>query len=398
MLNREHIVEAFNNKFGVDVDAFDETVIDGFIDLEMLGITDEMMLECIEDEIFANANELTDATLIREHLKNKAKPKKKAKSKKKAPEVDQNNPFGMFEQMITGVVASQSGPVVEELVETRLNKWLDENQSKIQKPIEYIIPDTGETFDEVTHEKFETVCKYVIYNLPVMLVGPAGTGKNHLCKQVADFLKLDFYFANAVTQEHKLTGFIDANGVFHETQFYKAFKNGGLFMFDELDASDPEVLVAFNAALANGYFDFPTGRVDAHEDFRVIAAANTTGNGASYEYVGRNQIDAATLNRFGVIEIGYSETIENSLTADSDLLMFIREFRKACDDFGITHVTSYRDITRCSVLKKAIGLKDALKTGLIRNLERDDINMLVNRFESRVDDWSTAFCEMAKEC
>ena len=78
MLNREHIVETFNNKFGVDVDAFDETVIDGFIDLEMLGITDEMMLECIEDEIFENANELTDATLIREHLKNKAKPKKKA--------------------------------------------------------------------------------------------------------------------------------------------------------------------------------------------------------------------------------------------------------------------------------------------------------------------------------
>lgn len=396
MLNRELIIEKYNEKYGSTFDAYDDKIIEGFIDLDMLGITDDMMLKCIDDNVFTSLDDMLNATLIRNHVEDK--PKKKSKKSKKSSKPNTDNPFGIFEEAITNVVGMQAEPMIEEMVEERLNQWVTENAARIQKPIEYIIPETGDTFDEVTHEKFETVCKYVMYNLPVMLVGPAGTGKNHLCKQVADFLKLDFYFANAVTQEHKLTGFIDANGVFHETQFYKAFKNGGLFMFDELDASDPEVLVTFNAALANGYFDFPTGRVDAHENFRVVAAANTTGNGASYEYVGRNQIDAATLNRFGVIEIGYSEAIENSLSCDNDLLDFIRAFRSACDEYGINHVASYRDITRCSVLKEALGVVEALKTGLIRNLEHDDINMLVNKFNSKADEWSTALCDLARGC
>lgn len=67
---------------------------------------------------------------------------------------------------------------------------------------------------------------------------------------------LDFYFTNAVSQEYKLTGFIDANGKYQETQFYKAFTQGGLFFLDEMDASIPEVLVILNAAIANRYFDF----------------------------------------------------------------------------------------------------------------------------------------------
>lgn len=46
-------------------------------------------------------------------------------------------------------------------------------------------------------------------------------------------------------------------GNYQETQFFKAFTEGGLFMLDEMDASIPEVLVILNAAIANRYFDFP---------------------------------------------------------------------------------------------------------------------------------------------
>lgn len=42
----------------------------------------------------------------------------------------------------------------------------------------------------------------------------------------------------------------------------------------------PEVLVILNAAIANRYFDFPTGKVTAHKNFRLIAAGNTTGTGS----------------------------------------------------------------------------------------------------------------------
>ena len=140
---------------------------------------------------------------------------------------------------------------------------------------------------EVFHSKFEMIKTCVENKIPVYLAGPAGSGKNHTLEQVAKVLGLEFYFTNSVQQEYKLTGFIDAGGNFHETEFYKAFKNGGLFFLDEMDASIPEVLVLLNAAIANGYFEFPNGKITAHEDFRVVAAGNTVGSGADEAYTGR---------------------------------------------------------------------------------------------------------------
>lgn len=232
----------------------------------------------------------------------------------------------------------------------------------------------------ITHEKFETVLAFVANNEPVFLSGPAGSGKNHLCKQVAEALGLDFYFSNAVTQEYKLTGFTDAMGVFQESQFYKAFKNGGLFMLDEIDASIPEVLVILNAAIANRYFDFPApiGYVEAYKDFRVVAAGNTFGLGATYQYVGRNQLDAASLDRFAIVEIDYSPAIEEAVgQGNTELVMFCRDFRKAAEKAGQQVIVSYRAISRMAKMEKSLDLRTMLRTCLLKNLERDDIRMIL---------------------
>jgi len=71
-----------------------------------------------------------------------------------------------------------------------------------------------------------------------------------------------------------------------------------LFLFDEIDASLPNAVLAFNAALANGYADFPDGMVKRHPRFACIAAANTFGMGADRIYVGRNQLDGADAGPF----------------------------------------------------------------------------------------------------
>lgn len=233
---------------------------------------------------------------------------------------------------------------------------------------------------EILHKKFDTVLKFVNANEPVFLTGAAGCGKNILCQQVAKALELPFYFSNAVTQEYKITGFTDAMGVFHETQFYKAFKNGGVFMLDEMDASIPEVLVILNAAIANRYFDFPApiGYVEAHPDFRVIAAGNTFGLGADMEYVGRNQLDMASLDRFALVEIDYDRDIELMLAnGDSELVDFAEDFRKACSKAGVRALISYRAINRIAKMQAAIGLEDALKMCVLKNLRKDDIQMIV---------------------
>lgn len=313
----------------------------------------------------------------------------------KNEEQQSNLSLGIIEKAMARVMMEEYAPQFAGKVFEDAKDLIEKEYGKIQKKIEYIVPDRG-SVDEVVHEEFETVLNFVMADEPVMLIGPAGTGKNVICKQVAKALNLDFHFTNAVTQEYKLTGFIDANGTFHETEFYKAFKDGGIFMLDEIDASIPEVLVILNAAIANRYFDFPNGKIEAHKDFRVVAAGNTFGLGASYEYVGRNQLDAASLDRFAQIEINYSATIENSLTDDSALLNFIRKFRKECQKNGINHVVSYRSITRMDKMVKMMPADKVLKACLIKNLEQDDINMIVKSFKADTI-WETAFRGIASE-
>lgn len=235
--------------------------------------------------------------------------------------------------------------------------------------------------DEVLHEKFDTILKFVKQNEPVFLVGEAGTGKNYICKQVAKALGLKFYFSNAVTQEYKLTGFTDAMGKYQESEFYKAFKNGGLFMLDEIDASIPEVLVILNAAIANRYFDFPApiGYVEAHPDFRVVAAGNTIGQGASYTYVGRNQLDGASLDRFAMVNIDYDINIETRCANnDVELVNFIREVRRVAKERKIMLIVSYRSITRIAKMKDLIGIKEALKTCLFKDLNMNELYQIMD--------------------
>lgn len=261
-----------------------------------------------------------------------------------------------------------------------LKDYIYQEYGPIERKIMTVVDGKDVELRGFTHEKFETVVKFVSNNEPVFLSGPAGCGKNFLCKQAAAALGLDFYFSNAITQEYKLTGFTDAMGKYQETQFYKAFTKGGLFMLDEVDASIPDVLIILNAAIANGYFDFPApiGYQKAHPNFRVIAAGNTTGHGSSYEYAGRNQLDGASLDRFALVEIDYDRSIEDGLAGDKDIADFCREFRAVSADNGVDIIVSYRAIQRLSKMAQLLPLDQALKTCLVKDLEKDDLSIIVN--------------------
>lgn len=415
MLNRSKIVKKFNTKTNSYLRVNNDSMIEAFLDLEVEGVTDDMMIACIDAGLINTKERLLNADYIKSaYAELCATPADEDvfitddpciaecaedEGHKVITPADPSNPFGMFEQMIVGLVDSQARPIVKKMVSDMMDAWVESNPSKVTKVVEYEFPKEGTKTEGVVHNMFNKVRAFIEGGEPVMLVGAAGSGKNYLCKQLADSLNLEFYFTNAVTQEYKLTGFIDANGHYHETQFYKAFTEGGLFMFDEFDASDENVLTVFNAMLENGYFDFPNiGRTYAHPNFRVVAACNTFGLGADYQYVGRNQLDAATLDRFEVAPIDYDENIENCLTDDENLLRFIRKFRKACADNGIHHIVSYRAIRRLAKFKNALGCVDAMKAGLIKNLEKDDMNMIVDRFEDEYDEWSEAFKEIARGC
>jgi hypothetical protein len=267
--------------------------------------------------------------------------------------------------------------LVEQLVPTLKQKVIDEFGFEPQRH-EVKVADRVVRFDGVTHERFDVVLNLVANDVPVYMYGPAGSGKGVLVKQVAKSLGLDFYAMNSVTDEFKITGFVDANGNYCESEFYRAFTQGGVFFLDEMDASAPEVLVCLNMAIADRYYTFPTGRVDAHPDFRVVAAGNTLGTGADASYTGRLQLDAASLNRFVVVEVDYDRRIDMmEAQNDSELVAFIDRYRKVAAKNGVNTVASYRNIHQIKVMEAFADLKDVLASCLTKSLNQDDINTMV---------------------
>ena len=227
---------------------------------------------------------------------------------------------------------------------------------------------------KLVHEQFDQVLKAVAAEVPVMLVGPAGSGKTTICEQVAQALDLRFYFTGAVASEYKLSGFVDAQGRIVSTAFRDAYTNGGLFLFDEVDASMPQAIMAFNAALANGHCDFPgdTEPTKRHPDFRVVAAANTFGRGADRQYVGRNQLDAASLDRFVIISMDYDEKLERALAGNTEWARKVQRIRREINKQQIRHIVSPRaSIQGARLLAAGFSIDEVLESTVWKGLDKD---------------------------
>lgn len=195
----------------------------------------------------------------------------------------------------------------------------------------------------LAHEKLPTILALASQGMHVMLVGPTASGKTTICEQVAEALGRTYYMTGAVLQKYELTGFIsESNPATLRTPFRDAFEFGGVFLWDEIDASNPAALVAFNAALSNGHYAFPDGMVARHPDFLAIGAANTYGRGADQEYVGRTKLDAATRRRFAVVTMDYDEKLEAAMTASDEKsvawLKDVQAWRKAARELKIRHI------------------------------------------------------------
>jgi hypothetical protein len=293
--------------------------------------------------------------------------------------------FGdQLQEIMLKVLAEQSADKVVEFAKPLIEEHIIKTFGVLPQLHEVKLGDKVHKVEGVLHEKFDQILQLVALQIPVYLSGDAGTGKNVICKQIADALGTDFYFTNAVTQEYQLKGFTDANGTYHETQFYKAFTKGGLFFLDEMDGSVPEALIILNSAIANGYFDFPApiGKVMAHEGFRIVSAGNTVGTGADIEYTGRFQLDASSLDRFALIEVGYSPAIEEAITGkNEELCRFAREFRKITQKCSIKCLFTYRSLERISKLEERFELSDVLKMALTKGLGKDDLRIITKGFD-----------------
>ena len=174
------------------------------------------------------------------------------------------------------------------------------------------IPGRPEVEMSRQHERFPLLLQVLACGLNVLLVGPAGTGKTTAARKAAEALGLGFSCLSVGPQTSKsdLLGFVDAGGTYRESLFVSAYRDGGVFLLDEIDAGNAGVLTVLNAALAGDVMATPVGMVSRSPRFLTVAGANTYGQGASRQYVGRNQLDAATLDRFAVLDWPIDEGLE----------------------------------------------------------------------------------------
>lgn len=194
------------------------------------------------------------------------------------------------------------------------------------------------------HKQFEVLLKSISAMTHVFMVGPAGSGKTMAASEASKALKKEFGCMSVgpqTTQSH-IMGYMDANGNYVSTEFRRRYENGGVFLFDEIDAANPAVLTCINSAIANEVCSFPDQMVSKHDEFIVVASGNTFGRGANRQYVGRNQLDAATLDRFVVIDWDYDEELEKSICENQEWVETVQAVRQAIEELGIRHVVSPR--------------------------------------------------------
>jgi cobaltochelatase CobS len=252
---------------------------------------------------------------------------------------------------------------IEEKIDEAVNNYLEE----IKKPT--IIKQfkiKNKVLDNLYHKQFGQIMELVQLKEPLFIYGHAGSGKTRICIDVANALNLEFRSISVNEQSTKtdFLGYFDAHSNLIRTPFRHIYENGGVFILDEIDAGNPNVLTVLNSALSNGIMAFPDGMIKRHEDFICICTANTTGDKADIKYVGRNILDSATLDRFIRLEVDYDRDLENALISKKTqklrdrLLSIISDLETNSED----HLLSSRTVFQ---LDKLLGIKinprDAVK-------------------------------------
>lgn len=253
-----------------------------------------------------------------------------------------------------------------------------------------------------TAPEFKTVLAYVCNGNAVMMTGNAGTGKGTIARQIAEAMKAGFYEVNAVKNSYDLTGFVDANSYYIETPFYNACKDASedkktVFLFDEMDCSEPEVLKVFNEAISSFEFTFPNNETLKFPNLTILCACNTYGTGANSQYCGE-QLDASTLDRFAMVEVGYDRNIELKLSNnDVELVDFIEQLRNQCNESGLQFVISYRSIKRISSMKGVLPLKEVMQQCLFKSMGKDDKMMILSNMSKNMSKFESNLYFKASE-
>ena len=226
-----------------------------------------------------------------------------------------NEMYSHFPEQLA-VILSVKDPVNVKKPVTRKRRTLNKKASTVKKvKVKYRIP------------KYSKHIQKLIENgKPILLVGPAGSGKTKLFYEIARKSKKQIYrvnFDGGMTPDAFLGGIRlrtiknDDGTTIQETYFQegpviKAAKEGAWLLLDEIDKVQPEYAAAMHAIIEDInnpiVLNDDGGRmVIPHSEFRIMATANTLGRieDNSLGYYGSSPMNAAFLDRFSILQVSY---------------------------------------------------------------------------------------------
>jgi hypothetical protein len=187
---------------------------------------------------------------------------------------------------------------------------------------------TGEKSDNElpTHKVVNYVLALARARVPIYLYGGKGVGKSELAKQLSEHLGKEINGGDPLpfgmvsmspgTSPSAFFGRPKLSGDVTQSIFCNIIRNGGVFLFDEIDNGEAELLTLLNALMAQGFFaNDATGEIiPVHENCIFMAAGNTIGNGSEGGYL-RQPLDEATKDRWaaGRVRMELDEELETAL-------------------------------------------------------------------------------------
>jgi cobaltochelatase CobS len=180
----------------------------------------------------------------------------------------------------------------------------------------------------------------------LMLTGPTGAGKSSFVREYCARLSIPFYETSACSRtefESFLGKWIIKNGNFEwiDGPLVRAFRDGGIFLINEIDTMSPEELTGFNGILDGSTLclrEKDGEIIHRNPGFKMIATGNSAGVGDDTGlYQGVTTMNIAFMDRFSVIEVDYMKLedelkILKAISPDFDWDEVLTEMLKVADD------------------------------------------------------------------
>lgn len=281
----------------------------------------------------------------------KAPPEAKAPSGKEPPKGSMDEmivrlirEYGVDREVLKTLLAEEIAALDLESPQIRI-EWHGEKRKPIKLPE-----------GEMAHQALKETLGWIDQGEYVAVIGPAGTGKSHLARQLANatgrvYHSQPFHEDSTVTS---ILGRRDLDGAFVTTPFLKAWEGEkSLWVGEEYDAAPPGVSICTNEAFGNrgGTISVPN-RTDnplaqGSADHAAIICMNTFGFGPAASYVGRFAQDGANLDRFVKVYVDYDKKLEKALCGGNEqLLEAFWDIRDKASRKGLRKVVSMRATTR----------------------------------------------------